>query len=66
MAPSEKTWKPPESVRIGFCQFMKSCRPLCALMTSSPGRSQRWKVLPRQIWAPMSCSDCGVMALTVP
>ncbi len=41
------TWKPPESVRIGRSQCMKRCSPRCAPMTSSPGRSHRWKVLPR-------------------
>ena len=50
-SPSEKTWKPPESVRIGRCQFMNRCRPPCAPIVSSPGRSHRWNVLPRMICA---------------
>ena len=35
---NEKTWKPPESVRIGRSQPLKPCRPPAALMISSPGR----------------------------
>jgi len=41
IAASEKTWKPPESVSIGRCQFMNSCRPPCARITSVPGRNIR-------------------------
>ena len=63
---SENTWKPPESVRMGFCQCMKPCSPPCASMMAVPGRSIRWKVLPRMICAPMPSSSSGVMALTVP
>ncbi len=65
-APRLNTWKPPESVRMGLSQAMKRCRPWCAPMMSSPGRSHRWKVLPRQICAPMSPSMAGVIAFTVP
>ena len=65
-SPSENTWKPPESVRIGPFQPMKRCSPPCAATTSSPGRSQRWKVLPRTIDAPMPTSSSGDMAFTVP
>ena len=50
--PRLNTWKPPESVRIGAFQPMKRCRPPCAAMTSRPGRSHRWNVLPRTICAP--------------
>ena len=39
---SEKTWKPPESVRIGPSQPMNLCRPPSALIFSSPGRRCRW------------------------
>ena len=53
------TWKPPESVRMGRCQCMKPCRPPCARMTSVPGRSIRWKVLPRMICAPMRFQFLG-------
>ena len=38
MALSEKTWKPPESVRIGRCQAMKSWRPPKRATRSAPGR----------------------------
>ena len=39
--PRLKTWKPPESVRIGRGQAMNRCRPPCAATTSTPGRNQR-------------------------
>ena len=39
---SEKTWKPPESVRIGPSQRMKRWSPPAAAITSGPGRSSRW------------------------
>ena len=61
-----QTWKPPESVRIGPLQFMKRCRPPRLRMISWPGRSQRWKVLPRMICAPAVRSSPGVIAFTVP
>ena len=35
-------------------------------MTSSPGRSHRWNVLPSTICAPISTSSAGAIALTVP
>ena len=65
-APRLKTWKPPESVRIGRGQPMNPCRPPCAATTSVPGRSQRWNVLPRMIEAPRASSSSGDIALTVP
>ncbi|MCY1250392.1 hypothetical protein D9M72_640300 [compost metagenome] len=65
-SPSENTWKPPESVRIGLSQPIKRCRPSWALTTSSPGRSHRWKVLPRMICASISLSSSGDIALTEP
>ncbi len=34
----EKTWNPPESVRIGRSQDMNLCRPPASRMRSSPGR----------------------------
>ncbi|EWS63212.1 hypothetical protein Y695_03557 [Hydrogenophaga sp. T4] len=52
MAPSDQTWNPPESVRMGLFHFSKPCRPPKLAMTSRPGRIQRWKVLPRMIWRP--------------
>ena len=66
ISPRLKTWKPPESVRIGPLQCMKSCRSPCRLMMSVPGRSIRWKVLPRMISAPSSRNSSGVIAFTVP
>ena len=39
--PSDMTWNPPESVRIGFCQFMKRCSPPSAATRSAEGRSIR-------------------------
>ena len=38
----EKTWNPPESVRIGPSQLMKACNPPSSAMRSSPGRKCRW------------------------
>ena len=66
IAPSENTWKPPESVRIGPFQPMKPCRPPNLLSTSVPGRSHRWKVLPRMICEPTAFSSSGSIALTEP
>jgi hypothetical protein len=66
IAPSENTWKPPESVRIGLSQPMKPCRPPNLSMTAVPGRSHRWKVLPRMICEPTSFSSSGSIALTEP
>ena len=40
--PRLKTWKPPESVRIGPSQAMKACRPPRRAIRSSPGRKVRW------------------------
>ena len=67
ISPSENTWKPPESVRIGLFQPMNPCRPPNLRITSRPGRSHRWKVLPRMICAPISFElDAASIALTVP
>ena len=63
IAPSDQTWKPPLSVSIGRVQPSKRCRPPKRASTSSPGRSQRWKVLPRMICAPISSSDARQHAL---
>jgi hypothetical protein len=65
-SPRLKTWKPPESVRMGLSQCMKPCRSPSRRMISVPGRSIRWKVLPSTISAPTSSSSSGVIALTVP
>src|SRR5471030_261683 len=45
---------------------MKSCRSPCFLITSVPGRSHKWKVLPRMISAPVATISRGSMPLTVP
>ena len=39
---SEKTWKPPESVRIGPSQPDEACSPPSSAISSSPGRKCRW------------------------
>src|SRR5215218_8695340 len=62
---SEKTWKPPESVRIGPSQAMKSWRPPSPAIRSAPGRKCRWYVLQSRISAPSSRSSSGSTALTV-
>ncbi len=41
-AASEKTWNPPESVRIGPSQPITRCRPPRRTIRSSPGRRSRW------------------------
>ena len=33
----DQPWNPPESVRINFFQFIKSCNPLNFFITSNPG-----------------------------
>jgi hypothetical protein len=66
ISPSDHTWKPPESVRIGAFQASNLCRPPNLAITSRPGRIHRWKVLPRMISAPISSSDLGSTPLTVP
>ena len=38
---SDITWKPPESVRIGYGQRMKACSPPSAATRSAEGRSIR-------------------------
>jgi len=65
ISPRLKTWNPPESVRMGFCQCMNACNPPWALILSAPGRSIRWKVLATISSAPHSRSSSGVMAFTV-
>ena len=62
---SEKTWKPPLSVRMGPSQRMNSCNPPKWRITSRPGRTKRWYVLPRMIGARRSRSSDGLTALTV-
>ncbi len=41
MLESDITWKPPESVRIGFSHRMKRCSPPRRDTRSAPGRSIR-------------------------
>ncbi|MNS52647.1 hypothetical protein D3C71_1179370 [compost metagenome] len=66
IAPSDHTWKPPESVRMGLSHFSNWCSPPKLAITSSPGRIHRWKVLPRMICAPISSRLRGITPLTVP
>ena len=65
MSRSEKTWKPPESVRIGPSQLMKACRPPSSAIRSSPGRKCRWYVLPSSIVVPIARSSSGSTDFTV-
>ena len=64
-SPSETTWKPPESVRIGPSQSMNRWSPPSRAMRSCPGRRYRWYVLARMIDAPVSRMSSGDRALTV-
>ena len=66
IAPRLQTWKPPESVRIGPVQPLNRCRPPNRFRTSTPGRSHRWKVLPRMIFAPTASRSEGDIPLTAP
>ncbi len=61
-----KTWKPPESVRIGPSQDMNACNPPSSRTTAAPGRSARWYVLASSIRLPASRRWSGVTPLTVP
>jgi hypothetical protein len=63
---SEKTWKPPESVRIGPSQRMKSWRPPSCRTSSCPGRRYRWYVLASTISAPRSRTSDMLTLFTVP
>ena len=60
----EKTWYPPESVKIGLYQPINLCRPPISLIKSSPGRRYRWYVLDKISAAFTSLSCAGVMAFT--
>src|SRR5262245_43849346 len=62
---SEKTWNPPESVRMGPSQAMNLCRPPSSAIRSSPGRKCRWYVFPSRIVVPSARSSSGSTALTV-
>ena len=64
--PKLNTWKPPLSVKIGRCHCIKSCKSPCLRITSCPGRSHRWNVLPSKISAPVARTSSGVMPFTVP
>ena len=67
LAPSDQTWKPPLSVRIGRGPAFEAVQPAEARdARRCPGRSQRWKVLPRMISAPIASSDDGSTPLTLP
>jgi hypothetical protein len=65
ISPSDQTWKPPLSVRMGL-PALEAVQAAKLRDHVQPGRSHRWKVLPRMICAPMACSDCGSTPLTVP
>ena len=65
-SPRLQTWKPPESVRMGRCQPLKPCSPPSFSITVVPGRSHRWKVLPRMMRAPTASRSAGDMPLTAP
>ncbi len=66
-AASEKTWKPPLSVRIGPSHPMNRCSPPASPSKSRPGRSSRWYVLPRMICArTASRSSRALTPFTVP
>ena len=60
-----KTWKPPESVRIGPSQAMNRCSPPRRAIRSAVGRRFRWYVFPRIICAPAARRSPGVSAFTV-
>ena len=65
-SPKLQTWNPPESVKIGFSQPIKSCKSPWARTTSVPGRNIKWKVLPKMISAPTASISLGNIPLTVP
>src|SRR5262245_13341267 len=62
---SEKTWKPPESVRIGPSQPEKACSPPRPSMTSAPGRKCRWYVFASTTLAPSALTSSGWSVFTV-
>jgi hypothetical protein len=62
----EKTWNPPESVRMGPGQFMNEWSPPARWTMSAPGRRYRWYALASTTWAPIPASWSGVTPLTVP
>ena len=61
----EKTWYPPESVRIGPAHPEKTWIPPRSSMTSSPGRKWRWYAFPRTTWAPSARTSSGWSDFTV-
>src|SRR5437764_7727002 len=61
---SEKTWKPPESVRIGPSQPMKRWSPPSSRTRSGPGRTSKWYVLLSTIWAPAARRSSGLRLFT--
>src|SRR6476659_6163470 len=64
-SPSETTWNPPESVRIGRSQAMNLCSPPSRAIRSWPGRRYRWYVFARMIEAPTVRRSSGSSAFTV-
>ena len=65
-APSESTWNPPESVKVGPFQFMNFARPPASSSTSSPGRSYRWNAFDSRHCAPSWVIDSGSTAFIAP
>ena len=62
----EVIWNPPLSVSHGPRQPVKPWRPPAAATTASPGRSWRWYVFARTIWAPSATRSRGSMLRTAP
>mmetsp|Transcript_33861 Transcript_33861/g.112959 ORF Transcript_33861/g.112959 Transcript_33861/m.112959 type:complete len:262 (+) Transcript_33861:585-1370(+) len=64
--PSEKTWKPPESVISGgpSGRPMKRCSPPAASTTSTPGCTMRWYVLQNCSCTPQEAAWAFVMPLS--
>ena len=62
---SEKTWKPPESVRIPLCQFINLCKPPASSISSGPGRNHRWYVFAKITVAPIVSNSSGAIVFTL-
>ena len=62
---NEKTWNPPESVRIGPSQFINLCNPPAFSTMSAPGLIDKWYVLLKITPAPIWCNSSGDKVLTV-
>jgi hypothetical protein len=60
----EKTWNPPESVRMGPSQPINRWTPPKSRIRPLPGRSPRWNVLDSTMVAPASFKRKGGMPFT--